>query len=425
MAVSLGVVDRSAVTAGGTDAAPLGAPRVAFLCHAYHRGGVTKWMRDVAVELARRGWSVDFVTVRPSRPFASGGERPTMADFVPQSSTLRVHAPLVGRAFELGTEAYRASVYESTLVGALVGETPVIVSDDAAAWRAAASTACRYRAIGVLHGDANEYYRLAERYHSAMSALVCVSDRIARAVRDRLGSNAPTVSVIPCGIALRPLRDAGDSGGGTNLIWIGRIEQRAKRVHDLPAILHRLTAMGTHATLTIIGDGPDAPALRQALAGTSGHQVRWLGWLHADQVRNELARADVLLLSSAHEGMPLVVMEALAEGCSVISSRVSGVEDLASDPLASSCLWTFEVGDIEAAAELIRSVGIVPHNVRRTAARTLAERACSLEVCADRYEHLLSTVRPAFGRAGPRSRLAHMTTSVLSLPVALVRLARR
>ena len=411
------------MAADGGDAGA-GARRIAFLCHAYHRGGVTQWMRDAALELARRGWSVDFVTVRPGTPFVSGGGRPPMADFVPQSPTLRVHAPLVGPAFELGTEAYRASVYESALVAALVEGTPVIVSNDAAAWRAAASASSRYRAIGVLHADEDVYYELARRHHTAMSALVCVSDRIARTVRARLGPDTPPVSVIPCGIALRPVRDPRRGGSGTTLIWIGRIEQHQKRVHDLPAILQRLTQLGTDATLTIIGDGPDEHALRQAFSAGMGHRVRWLGWIEAEQVRDELARADILLLPSAYEGMPLVVMEALAEGCSVVSSRVSGVEDLATHPLASHCLWTFDVGDIEAAAGLARSASMLPQEVRRAAARTLAETACSLDVCADRYEQLLSTVRLAPGRVGPRPWLAHITTTVLSLPVALARRAR-
>ncbi len=95
----------------GRSAEQLDDPRrVAFLCHPYHRGGVTQWMRDAAVEFAERGWLVDFVTVRPRVAFASGGGHATMAELVPTATTLRVSAPTVGTAFELGTEGYRSAV---------------------------------------------------------------------------------------------------------------------------------------------------------------------------------------------------------------------------------------------------------------------------------------------------------------------------
>ena len=54
--------------------------RIAFLCHPYHRGGVTRWMADAAVAAARRGAQVWFVTIEPSKPFKSAGGREPMVE---------------------------------------------------------------------------------------------------------------------------------------------------------------------------------------------------------------------------------------------------------------------------------------------------------------------------------------------------------
>jgi glycosyltransferase involved in cell wall biosynthesis len=152
--------------------------------------------------------------------------------------------------------------------------------------------------------------------------------------------------------------------------------------------------------------------------------VRWLGWLDATRVRDELSSSDVLLLPSAFEGMPLVVMEALAEGCAVVSSRVSGVEDLARHPLATNCLWTHAPGDIAEASGLVRGAQRIPRGARRVAARQLAEAECSLRVCVDRYEQLLPTLQTGAGSRRGGSWLAHLGAGAMSLPIALLRQLR-
>jgi glycosyltransferase involved in cell wall biosynthesis len=311
------------------------------------------------------------------------------------------------------------------LLGAVKEGTPVIASNDVTAWRAAAAIATRNPAIGVLHADEEAYYELARRYRDAVSALVCVSRRIAHTTRARLGDRIPPLPVIPCGVIVRDPVRRNDTGAGVQLVWVGRIEQRQKRVLDLPAILQRLGSLGTDARLTIIGEGPDRSSLLSAMGADLKSRVRWLGWLDAERVRHELSQADILLLPSAFEGMPLVVMEALAEGCAVVSSNVSGVEDLASHPLAVNCLWTHEVGDVDAAVKLVQRAEMLPRVNRRAAARELAVAECSLKVCVDRYESLLlSGAAPGAREPGGSGSLQHLGAKALSMPLALLRQVR-
>ena len=80
------------------------------------------------------------------------------------------------------------------------------------------------------------------------------------------------------------------------------------------------------ARLLMIGDGPLAPALK-ALAEQLGigERVRWLGERDA---RDYFAAMDVFAISSRKEGLPYVVLEAMAAGLPVLATRSAGVESL-------------------------------------------------------------------------------------------------
>jgi glycosyltransferase involved in cell wall biosynthesis len=329
----------------------------------------------------------------------------------------------VGTSYELGTDRYRASVILELLRRDVPVGATLVLSDEPAVWRASHAAANRYRAIGVLHADDEHYYRLAVRYGDAAAALVGVSRRIVRTAGERLGS-LERLHHIPCGIALgaAPTRTAG--GRPARLIWAGRIEQRPKRVLDLPQILLRVRALGYDATLDIVGDGPDAASVREAVRAARVEQhVQWHGWRTADEVRAALRNADVLVLPSDTEGMPIVVMEALASGCGVVVSAVGGLEDYVGHSLGAGCYRTHPVGDLHAAATAIATLLALPPMQRATSARALAEAEFSIERCVDRYTEVVRRTAPTSAvRREPRAwaRLAALT----SLPVSSLRRLR-
>ncbi|MDP9340755.1 MAG: glycosyltransferase family 4 protein, partial [Actinomycetota bacterium] len=80
------------------------------------------------------------------------------------------------------------------------------------------------------------------------------------------------------------------------------------------------------ATVALVGDGPEEPALRAR--GLPG--VLFAGW--RDDVAEWLAAADVVAIPSRWEGLPLVVLEAMARGRSVVSADADGMaESLGAD----------------------------------------------------------------------------------------------
>ena len=409
------------------DSGSSGGHAIAFVVQPYHRGGVTRWMVDAAVEWARRGDRVWFVCPSPQRPFRSAGTQPpllTVLDAADPEGRIRRATVPVGAHYELGTEQYRASVMLDLLHRHVPEGATVVLSDEAAVWRAGEAVADRYRVVGVLHADDEHYYRLAARYGDELSALVGVSERIGRHASERLGWPLERLARIPCGIPIPPRGAHMRRPGTARLIWVGRIEQRQKRALDLPALLLRVRQLGFDATLDIVGDGPDALPLREAVrtSGVEAH-VQWHGWRKTTEVVDLLNRADVLLLPSNFEGMPIAVMEALASGCGVVATAVSGLEDYTEHPLAAQCYHTYPVGDLDTAAAEIVELLRVPPAEREMRARRFAEQEFSIERCIDRYANLpLGTLRGDIsGRApGARAGLA----ALASLPVSTVRRVR-
>ena len=400
---------------------------IAFAAQPYHRGGVTRWMVDAAVEWARRGERVWFVCPSPAHEFHNAGPQPrlnTLLDRADPHHRIQRVSPSVGSAYEWGTEQYRASVMLRALRHAIPPTATVILSDDPAIWRVGRAAAGAYRVIGVLHADDEHYYHLAARDGHALAAVVCVSSRIAKNASERLGWPPERLHRIPCGITLSPRPVRSPQCVVPRLIWVGRVDQRQKRVLDLPRILMAISELGIEATLDVVGDGPDRALLEDHVKSSRlGDSVRWHGWSSSEAIQRLLEAADVLLLPSNFEGMPIAVMEALAAGCGVVASQVSGLEDYVGHPLGSLCYRTHAPGDIPSAARCVADLLQVPAVERARSARYFAEAEFSIERCVDRYAQIPLAAPQAEPEGAARLAGARLM-GVASLPIATFRRAR-
>jgi glycosyltransferase involved in cell wall biosynthesis len=84
--------------------------------------------------------------------------------------------------------------------------------------------------------------------------------------------------------------------------------------------------------LTIVGDGPERGALEaQARALGVADRVAFEGAVAHQRIASYLHRADVFCLPSYAEGVPTVLMEAMASGLAVVATRVYGIPELVED----------------------------------------------------------------------------------------------
>ena len=138
----------------------------------------------------------------------------------------------------------------------------------------------------------------------------------------------------------------------------------------------RLREQGHDFELVIVGDGPLRGELeRQIDLGGVRSQVRITGFLDNHAVRRELEAARALVMPSFGEGLPVVIMEALALGRPVISTHIAGIPELV-EPGSSG--WLVPAGDVERlvaamAAVLTADAALLTAMGRRGRAR-VAER---------------------------------------------------
>jgi glycosyltransferase involved in cell wall biosynthesis len=136
------------------------------------------------------------------------------------------------------------------------------------------------------------------------------------------------IHVVHCGID--PARYAGaPTRTGNNLLFVGRLAA----VKGLPVLFEALAqARKTNGDLhlTLIGDGPERKTL-ESEARPLGDAVSFSGYQSQDSVALNLQQADALVLPSFAEGVPVVLMEAMAAGLPVIATRIAGIPELVED----------------------------------------------------------------------------------------------
>ncbi|MCZ4341905.1 glycosyltransferase [Sphingomonadaceae bacterium G21617-S1] len=156
-----------------------------------------------------------------------------------------------------------------------------------------------------------------------MDALVAVSDDLARRF-GRLAGRRPLTIATGVDLARFPAVPIMDREVLT-IGMIGRLHP-VKRQRDAIEAVDRLRRRGIAVRLVIAGDGPLEPELR-ARAATMPDSVVLAGAV--DDVPALLAGFDIFLLCSAHEGMPVALLEAMAAGLPCIATAVGGIPALA------------------------------------------------------------------------------------------------
>ncbi len=206
----------------------------------------------------------------------------------------------------------------------------------------------------TLHGPAELYepekWQLREKTKRA-KFVACISHFArSQAMYFSDPSDWDKLHIIHCGvIPERYERSAPkDDKTGTNLLFVGRLTA----IKGLRVLFEAFaTARETRPdlTLTLVGDGDDRAHLER-LAAPFGDAVRFAGFLSQDGVAEALAEADALVLPSFAEGLPVVLMEALASATPVICTQVAGVGELVEEGVSG---FRVPAGDAETLAARI------------------------------------------------------------------------
>lgn len=134
--------------------------------------------------------------------------------------------------------------------------------------------------------------------------------------------------IVHCGVELQRFTPVIHQPHHKRLLYTGRLSA-AKGVPILLQALQQVVRQHPDLTLTLVGDGPDRPALeRLANELDLTPYLKFVGYQSQDAVREYLHNSDIFVLPSFSEGLPVALMEALAAGVPVVTTSVAGISEL-------------------------------------------------------------------------------------------------
>ena len=186
---------------------------------------------------------------------------------------------------------------------------------------------------------------------------------------------------------------AGDAGGRPSVIFVGRLSPE-KGLDVLLSAWPRVTA---DARLTVVGDGPLAPAVEAAAAADP--RVEQPGQIPFEAVLDRIAAADLLVMPSVwYETFGRTVVEAFAAGTPVVASRLGAMAELIEDGVTGTL---FPPGDAAALASAVDA--LLADGARRRRLSAAARRTFEDRYTADRNYDLLTDIYDrAMSRAAAR-----------------------
>jgi glycosyltransferase involved in cell wall biosynthesis len=163
--------------------------------------------------------------------------------------------------------------------------------------------------------------------------------------------------VVRCGVDASFFTGARPCTAAPRLVCVARLGEQKGHLLLLDAV-KKLRDQGVSLALTLVGDGPLRAAIEAKIHDLGlGECICLAGWMDERGVREAIAASRALVLPSFAEGLPVVLMEALALGRPVIATYVAGIPELV-EPGRSG--WLVPAGSVDALADALRDAVSAP-----------------------------------------------------------------
>ncbi|HUP33609.1 MAG TPA: glycosyltransferase [Gaiellaceae bacterium] len=277
-----------------------------------------------------------------------------------------------------------------------------------------------------------EGFRLLERRLADVSdALIAVSPEVKHDLVRLRVAPAKKISVIRLGLDLDGrIRASAEEGAAVRarfgipedaylIGWLGRMTE-IKRVDSLLAALAVLRSRGVEADVMLVGDGPLRAELehRAAVLGLT-ECCHFAGF--SEQVAPFLAAFDTVALTSANEGTPVTLIEALAAELPVVSTNVGGVSDVVQHGRSG---FLVPPGDVAALADALGQLAGSPE-LRREFGRAGRKHVRPRYSVPRLVDDVDSLYRSLLQERAPRSLRVHDALSTALRPAIPPRVDRR
>ena len=258
--------------------------------------------------------------------------------------------------------------------------------------------------IRVADERINLHAALSRWTEARVARHVCVSESVRMHAVERMGLDRGKTLVVPNGVDVArmqgverlPVEELGLPAGRRLLLSVSRLD-RQKRVDWMLARLPRVFARLAEHHLVIAGEGPERRRLERQIRRLGlASRVHLVGW--RDDLPRLYAAAEIVLLSSAWEGMPGAILEAMAAGRPVVTTRVQGVEELLGDNAPAQVVAADDTAGFEAMLMHLATDG-ARREALGSANRARAIRHFSIDAMVTRYEALYTDLVQSAGVA--------------------------
>jgi glycosyltransferase involved in cell wall biosynthesis len=227
----------------------------------------------------------------------------------------------------------------------------------------AAEVAMLVRALGgptysfTVHGpeefDKPEFLHIREKVRHSAFVVAITSYAASQLYRWVPHEQWPKVKVIHCGLEPEFHQNAPPTVlvEHRRLVSVGRLAAEKGQLLMVEAA-RVLARKGLEFELVLVGDGEMRAEIESLIARYSlQRHVRLLGAISTDQLRTEILKARALVLPSFAEGLPMVIMEAMALRRPVLTTYVAGIPELV---IHGKTGWLFPAGSLDALTDALQ-----------------------------------------------------------------------
>jgi glycosyltransferase involved in cell wall biosynthesis len=206
----------------------------------------------------------------------------------------------------------------------------------------------------ILHLHGSEFAVFAERLSPRLRAMLVASmTRAARIVvigsfwrqflMEGLGIEEAKVVVVPNGVPLPVTPPPSPADSPCRIVYLGALGRR-KGTSDLLRALATPRLKDLRWEAVIAGNGEVNAFRAEAAALGIADRVHFTGWIGPEDAQALLTSAGIFVLPSYNEGLPVAVLEAMATGVCVVTTRVGAIPDLGIDGESG---FLVDPGDVE------------------------------------------------------------------------------
>jgi glycosyltransferase involved in cell wall biosynthesis len=200
-------------------------------------------------------------------------------------------------------------------------------------------------------------------------------------VSDRVPDCFAKIVIVPNATRTADFRDPNIMKQAANILFLGRLGPRK----GVPELVRALASLGSKSgwRATLAGDGAVSDTRAAVERAGLGDRISVPGWVGPAQVEALLRAANILVLPSFSENLPMSVIEALAHGAAVVCTPVGALPELIEHERTGLIV---EPGDVEGLASALGRLIDDPELRQRLGenGRTLHRTRLAIEICAER-----------------------------------------